>query len=254
MFIDNHQQHLKGVRKFISTLITPIVYIADIPGDFFAWGGENLMSRSQLKQKNTQLKIEISGLKSQLQKFSALQADNARLRNLLGTRNEQVEKRLIAEIINIDSTPFNQKFVINKGSLNDNVYVGQAVIDAYGIVGQVVEVSSLFSRVLMISDASHAIPIYIERNGIRSILVGTGQINLLALQYVPDTIDIKVGDVLLSSGLGSRFPKGYPVAIISEVDRNPGEDFGRILAKPTAKLEQSSSVLLVWSDKMTEEK
>jgi len=248
MFIDHHQQHLKGLRKAISTFITPIIILADIPADFFAWSGEKLMSRSQLSRENSRLRNESLILKAQLQKYIAMQAENARLRHLLGTENKQVERRLVAEIIHIDSDPFSMKFMINKGS-QDDVYIGQTVIDAHGIVGQIVEVSLVTSRVLMISDATHAIPVRVNRNGIRAIVVGTGQINQLALQYVPDTTDIKVGDLLLSSGLGLRFPDGYPVATVFSISHNPGEAFSQILATPSAKLEQSAPVLLVWSNK-----
>lgn len=252
MFVDHHQQHLKGLRKAIATFVTPIVFLADLPGDLFAWGGENLMSRSYLRQENARLKDEALILKAQLQKYIALQAENARLRNLMGTENKQVERRMVAEIIRLDSDPFSLKFMINKGTLHD-VFVGQTVIDAYGIIGQVVEVSLATSRVLMITDATHAIPVSVNRNGVRSIAVGTGQINTLVLQFVPDTTDIKVGDILLSSGLGLRFPDGYPVATVSSVKHDPGEAFARIFATPTARLEQSSPVLLVWSDKVSEE-
>ncbi len=206
------------------------------------------MSRSQLRQQNAKLNNEALVLRAQLQKFVAIQAENARLRNLLGNENRQVERRLVAEIIQIDSDPFSLRFLINKGSRHD-VYVGQTVIDAYGIVGQVVEVTSFTARVLMISDATHAIPVRVNRNDIRATLIGTGEINQLALQFVPETTDIKVGDLLLSSGLGERFPDGYPVATITSVTKDPGENYARILATPVARLEQSSLVLLVWSDK-----
>jgi len=248
MFADHHQQHLKGLRKAISAFITPIVFLADIPGDFFAWGGEKLMTRSQLSRENSRLKDEALVLNAQLQKFIAMQAENARLRNLLGTENKKVERRLVAEIIHIDDDPFSLKFMVNKGSLHD-VYVGQTVIDAKGIVGQVVEVSAVNSRVLMITDVSHAIPVRVNRNGIKATVVGTGEINSLALQYVPDTTDIKVGDILLSSGLGLRFPDGHPVGTVYSVEHDPGEAFARIFATPAANLEQSAPVLLVWSSR-----
>ena len=247
MFVDHHEQHLKGVRKALAAFVTPIIFLADIPGEFFAWGGENLVSRGQLRQENTRLKSESLVLKAQLQTLVGLQAENARLRNLLQTDNKSVERKMVAEIIQIDSNPFSMKFLVNKGS-NHDVYLGQTVIDAYGIVGQVVEVSPLVSRVLMITDVSHAIPVKVNRNGIRSTLIGTGQINQLELQFVPDTTDIKVGDLLLSSGLGQRFPDGYPVAEVTSVEHDPGEAFARILANPAARLDQSSLVLLVWSD------
>ncbi len=252
MFVDHHEQHLKGVRKGLSTLATPIIFLADLPGEFFAWSGENMISRSHLRQENARLRDESLILKAQLQTLVGLQSENARLRNLLGTENKSVERKMVAEIIKIDSDPFSLNFLINKGSLHD-VFIGQTVIDAYGIVGQVVEVSAMFSRVLMISDATHSIPVKVNRNGIRSTLVGTGQINLLELQFVSDTTDIKVGDLLLSSGLGQRFPDGYPVAKVISVEHDPGEAFTRILAVPEAKLDQSSLVLLVWSDRLKEE-
>ncbi len=248
MFIDHHQQHLKGLRRAISTFVTPIVYLADLPSDFFAWGGERLMSRSQLNQENGLLRDENLILKAQLQRYIALQAENATLRSLLGTENRQVERRLVAEIIQIDDNPFSMKFMINKGSKHD-IYVGQTVIDAFGIIGQVVDVSLVSARVLMITDITHAIPVRVNRNGVRATVIGTGQINQLALEYVPDTTDIKVGDLLLSSGLGLRFPDGYPVATVVSIEHNPGDPFATIFATPTAKLEQTAPVLLVWSNK-----
>ena len=251
MFVDHHQHHLKWLRNALGTLITPIIYLADIPADFFAWGGENLMTRSQLRQQNNQLKNEALVLRAQLQKFVAIQAENARLRNLLGNENRKVDRRLVAEIIQIDSDPFSLRFLINKGS-NHDVYLGQTVIDAYGIVGQVVEVTPFSARVLMIADATHAIPVRVNRNGVRANLVGTGQIGTLALQHVPDTTDIKVGDMLLSSGLGERFPDGYPVATVTQVITDPGENYAQVLAKPVAKLERSALVLLVWTDKSSQ--
>jgi rod shape-determining protein MreC len=251
MFVDHHEQHLKWLRNGIATFITPIVYIADIPGEFFAWGGENLVSRSQLRQENARLKDESLILKSQLQTLVGLQAENARLRNLLGTENKWFDKKLVAEIIQIDSDPFSLNFLINKGSMHD-VFEGQTVIDAYGIVGQVVEVAPLYARVLMITDATHAIPVRVNRNGVRSTLVGTGRVDLLELQFVPDTTDIKVGDLLLSSGLGQKFPDGYPVATVSSIENDPSAPFARVQATPMAKLAQSSMVLLIWSERARE--
>lgn len=248
MFVDHHQQHLSGLRSAIAAFITPIVFLADMPGDFFAWSGDKLMTRSQLRRENARLKDERLILKAQLLKYVALQSENARLNSLLGSEYKAVERRLVADILAIDSHQFGHKFLINKGSFHD-VYLGQTVIDAHGIVGQVVEVSAVNSRVLMITDSTHAIPVQVNRNGVRSVAVGTGQINRLALQFVPDTMDIKVGDLLLSSGLGLRYPAGYPVATVVSVEYDPGEPFAIILAEPAAQLTQSPAVLLVWTDK-----
>lgn len=247
MFIDHHQRHLQGLRKVLTTFVTPIVFLADMPAAFFAWGGGNLASRSQLRQENVRLKDESLILKTQLQTLVGLQAENARLRNLLGTENKSVGRKMVAEIFQVDSDPFSLKFQINKGEIH-GVFLGQTVIDAYGIVGQVVEVSPLISKVLMVSDVTHAIPVKVNRNGVRSTAVGTGQIKQLSLQFVPDTMDIKVGDLLLSSGLGQRFPSGYPVARVTSVEHDPAVPFAQIFAVPEAKLEQNALVLLVWSD------
>lgn len=248
MFIDHHQQHLKFLRKTITTFISPIIFLADLPSDFFAWSGERFISRGMLRTENMRLKGEMFILQAQLLKYVALQAENAKLRNLLGSQRKQIDKRLVAEILRLDDDPFSLKFTINKGSVN-NVYSGQVVIDAYGIFGQVTDVSTIFSKVIMITDASHAIPLKIARNGSRVTAIGSGQIDLLTLQFVPNSIDIKVGDLLQTSGLGQKFPEGYPVAKVISVENIPGESFTRIFARPTAKLEQSAEVLLIWADK-----
>jgi rod shape-determining protein MreC len=251
MFIDHHEKHLKGLRSALGTLITPIIYLAEIPQEFFAWGGESLVSRSQLRENNKRLQEESYALKAQLQKYIALQAENFRLRNLLGTENDTLEKRLLAEIIKIDNDPFTLEFLINKGFLSD-VYLGQTVIDANGIVGQVISVYATTARVLMITDASHAIPIRVARNNVRSIAAGSGNINELFLTNVTDTTDIRVGDSLISSGLGQKFPIGYPVATVTKVKHDPGKAYATILVKPTAKLERLASVLLVWTESIKE--
>lgn len=247
MFVDHHEKHLKGLRSGVVTLVTPLIYLAEIPQEFFSWGGQSLVSRSHLREENQRLKDESVILKAQLQKFIALQAENARLRNLLGTQDDTLEKRLLAEIVQIDDDPFRLEFVINRGSLDD-VYEGQAVIDSNGVVGQVIEVGPITARVLMIADANHALPVRVVRNNVRTIAAGSGQINRLILKNVTDTTDIKVGDTLVTSGLGQRFPSGYPVGIVSQVLHDPGQAFASVLVQPIAQLDRLSSVLLVWSE------
>jgi len=247
MLIDNSQQTLKGLRTTMGALVTPIIYLADIPGDFFSWSGENFMSRAKLREENNKLKTEAMVLRAQMLKYVALETENARLRKLLRSERNPLEKRLVAEIIQIDSDPFSRKFMINKGSIND-VYIGQVVIDSYGIIGQVAEVGLLNSRVIMLTDAAHAIPVKVARNGNRMIAYGTGKNDSLLLPFVPDTTDIKTGDLLLTSGLGRRFKSGYPVATVTSVERISGQAFSRITASPIAKLDQTASVLIVWSE------
>lgn len=247
MFVDHHQHHLKWARKALSTLAAPILVLADMPSELAAWGGDKMMSRSQLRRENARLRSDALVLQAQLQKLIALESENARLRSLLGVENKQVDKRLVAEVIGVDHNPFDLELLINKGS-NDEVFIGQTVIDALGVVGQVVEVSAYSSRVLMIADATHAVPVVVDRNGVRATLSGMGRLDLLELQFVPDTTDIVVGDLLLTSGLGRRFPAGYPVAEVVSVEHHPGEAFATIFAAPKAQLTQSAALLLVWSD------
>ncbi len=251
MFFDRHENRLQGLRSTLGTLVTPIVYLADVPKEFIDWASELIVSRSKLIEENKALKKEHFLLRAKLQKYQGLQAENGRLRNLLGTQNKTFEKRLLAEIIQIDSDPFILDFIINKGSLS-GVYVGQTVVDARGVVGQVVSVFATSARVLMISDTSHSIPVRVVRNNVRSIASGSGQINQLFLRNVTDTTDIKVGDQLVSSGLGQRFPVGYPVATVTQVIHDPGRAYAIIYARPTARLEQLASVLLIWTDSKTE--
>jgi len=247
MFFDRQDHRLQGLRSTLGTLVTPIVYLADVPKEFFSWTSELLVSHALLLEENKALKQEGFLLKAKLQKFQGLRAENSRLRNLLGTQNKTFEKRLLAEIIQIDSDPFILDFIINKGSIN-GVYLGQTVVDAQGVVGQVVSVFATTAHVLMISDSSHSIPVRVVRNNVRSIVTGSGQINQLSLRNVTDTTDIQVGDLLVSSGLGKKFPVGYPVARVTQVTHDPGKAYAIIYARPTAKLEQLAAVLLIWTD------
>ncbi len=248
MFFDHRGQHLNALRNFLSTFLTPLVYIADMPGELALWSGERIRSRDELFQENQSLKDEVFILRTQLQKLVALKAENAQLRNLLGTEQKVEGRRLVAEIINVATDPSVHEILINKGSTH-GVYRGQAVLDAFGVMGQVIDVSTFTSRILLITDPRHAIPVRVERSGERSIALGDGQLDYLTLQYVRSTADIQVGDLLLSSGIGERFPDGYPVATVTEVNKEPGEPYMDITAATKAHLARTGQVLLIWPDR-----
>lgn len=223
--------------------------MADLPGELANWSGERIRGRDDLFKENQSLKDEVFILRTQLQKLVALKAENAQLRNLLGTEKKVEGKRLVAEIINVASDPNTHELLINKGS-RDEVYVGQAVLDADGVVGQVISVSLLTSRVLLITDPRHAIPVRVERSGERSIAIGIGQqVDTLRLQYVRNTADIRIGDLILSSGIGERFPDGYPVATIVKIERDPGKRYAVVEASTEAQLARTGQVLLIWPDR-----
>ena len=155
------------------------------------------------------------------------------------------ERVVIAELLDVDLQPFRHTILINKGE-REGVYDGQPIVDADGIMGQIVHVSPFSSTALLITDPSHAIPVQINRNGLRGIAVGTGQSHSLQLEYLPNNADIQKGDLLISSGLGNHFPAGYPVGVVTEIQLDPAEPFAKVLVSPSAKLEQSREVLLLW--------
>jgi len=179
-----------------------------------------------------------------LQKFDALKNENSRLRDLMQA-SELVEHQFqIAQIMSIDLDPYKQLVIINKGSQND-VSVGQPILDAQGVMGQIIEVSAIRSVAMLISDPSHALPVQVNRNGLRTLAVGTGNPALLELRFIPTSADITEGDIVSTSGLGGRFPTDYPVARVTKIDRIPGEPFANIEAEPLAHLDRSREVLLI---------
>ncbi len=187
-----------------------------------------------------------------MQKLAALTEQNVRLRELLNSSALVNEKVEVAELIGMDPNPFTHRIIINKGE-RDGVVLGQPVLDARGLMGQVVELMPYTSRVLLLTDTTHSIPVQVNRNGLRAIASGTGNPESLELRHVADTADIKVGDLLVSSGLGQRFPAGYPVATVKEVIHDSGQPFAIVRAVPTAALNRSRYLLLVFSDSRTPE-
>lgn len=144
--------------------------------------------------------------------------------------------------------PFSRRLLVRRGS-NDGVYVGQPVIDAYGIVGQVTHVAPHVSTVTLITDPSHAIPVLDNRSGLRAMVFGSGDQEALNVPYLSGVADIKEGDLLVSSGMGGTFPAGYPVAVVTEVEHNPSEGFLTVRARPAARLNHGKQVLLIWPER-----
>lgn len=245
MIADHKGQHVSFVRQAIGTALSPVVYLAQAPNAFFNWFSEVITARETLMRENKSLKDELFLQQTQVQKLVALEAENARLRNLLGAARKTRGKRLVAEIINVDFASAAQQVMINRGT-EDGAFIGQAVLDAYGVLGQVVDVSQYTSRVLLLTDARHAIPVRIERTGFNAIVEGAGALNRLKLRYVPDNADVREGDLLVSSGLGQRFPDGYPVGQIDTIRRNTGESYADITVLTAARMEHSGEVMLLW--------
>lgn len=245
MIVDHRQHHLESVRAAVSTLTYPLQYIASLPGSAGEAISETFSSRTLLQDENRKLKKENLLLQVHQQKMNALEAENMRLRNLLESSFKIGDRVLIAELMAVDLDPYRQQVLINKGS-NSGVFKGQPVLDANGIMGQVVQVNRSTSSVLIITDTSHALPVQVNRNGLRTIAMGTGRINELTLPNLPNNADIREDDLLVTSGLGGRFPPGYPVAKVNSVVREPGRPFASVQARPSAHLERTREVLLVW--------
>lgn len=224
-------------------MLSPVYYLANLPSEIASWADSNLISRNDLLDENRTLKDTLLILQAQNQRLIGLESENARLRFLLGSSRQLKGKRLVAEIINVNSGHFSQERMLNKGS-QDNVYVGQPVVDAAGFLGQITEVSANHSRMILLNDDKHAIPIRNDRNGIRAIAQGNGL--SLNLRHLPNTVDIKEGDLLLSSGLGQKFPDGYPVARVTSVIKQTTQPYAEIIAEPTASIATSDHVLLLW--------
>ncbi len=243
--VDHRQGHLETVRFVLSAFVYPLQYAVNLPVQAGRWASESLVTHSELLAENRRLREQQLLLNSKLQKYSALEEENNRLRKLLESSPKLGERVLIAELIAVDMESFRKQIIINKGQ-REGVYDGQPVVDANGIMGQVIHVGIFSSTVLLITDPLHSIPVQVNRNGLRAIAAGTGRDDTLLLENMPTNSDIITGDLLISSGLGRRFPRGYPVGIIREIKLEPGEAFAHVQVTPSAKLANSQEVLLIW--------
>jgi len=242
MTIDHRWNHLEIVRNTLSHILYPLQYTIDLPIRLFDWTEKTLSRQQTLLEENKALLDELLQSHVSLQKLDILEKENTRLRDLLSATPKVKEKVLISEILTVDINPYRQLIILNKGA-SEGVYPGQPIIDA----------NSLSSTAILITDANHALPVQIDRTGLRSIAFGTGQSGILELRHITHSADMRIGDKLITSGLGGRFPPNYPVAIITSVERPAGEAFASIKAEPLALLDRSREVLLVWHNPPVEE-
>ncbi len=245
MVMDHKYKSLESVRASLSVVIYPIQLLVEVPDIVSEWFSESLTTRRHLQEENDSLRTQIFMQNAQMQKLAALEAENIRLRELLDSSFEVGEKVIIAELLSVNLDPYKHQIVINKGQLDD-VYPGQPLLDAEGVMGQIVHAGPYTSTAVLITDTAHAIPVQVNRNGLRSIALGSGTINRLDLPYIPNSADVQPGDLLITSGLGGQFPPGYPVAVVSAVQHDPGRTFSQVVATPLAQLNRSREVLLVW--------
>jgi rod shape-determining protein MreC len=252
MYLDHRENHLDAVRKGIGAAVYPVQLIVDAPFRLWAWLAESTVSRNELQLEVDRLNAERLLTNARLQRLTALEAENARLRALLDARARVRDEVRVAEIMAVDANPYEHNLIIDIGS-RDGVFDGQAIVSADGVVGQVIKAGLTTAQAVLISDADHALPVEVNRNGLRTIAVGTGEIDRLDLPFLPNNADIRAGDLLVTSGLGGAFPAGYPVATVDAVTRIPQEPFANVTAKPAAALDQVREVMLVWSPPPTVE-
>jgi rod shape-determining protein MreC len=246
MVLDHRYNTLESLRSTLSVVLYPVQYLASLPASLGELASESFTSRNKLESERARLHAENLELRGRLQKFEALEAENMRLRGLLDSSFKVGDRVLIAELIAVEQDPFRQVVLINKGKTS-GLYEGQPVLDANAVVGQVTHINPFTASVLLITDATHALPVQVNRNGLRTIALGTGLINQLELPHLPNNADIEVGDLLTTSGLGGRFPPGYPVAQVVAVKHEPGRPFASVIAETTAQLDRLREVLLVWT-------
>ncbi len=247
LFVDQRLNYLAPVRSWLTVAVTPVQWLADMPVRLWSMVSDAFVSRTLLQEENARLKAKNLILQQQVLKLEALTAQNIRLKALLNSTEMLEDQVKVAEIIGVNPDPTQQQIIINNGT-QDGVFLGQAVLDAMGVMGQVVEVSPFSSRVMLITDANSRIPAEVNRSGVRMIAAGTGRPDKLDLLHVPDTADIREGDLLTSSGMGQRFPVGYPLGKVSKVIHDPGEAFARIEVIPAARLNRGRLVLLLFSE------
>ena len=246
MFADNRFDYLSQVRYYASFIVTPVHWLANWPGAVSESAGELFKNRNDLLRENESLNEQLLMQQYQLQKLAHLSSENTRLSKLLNASSIVDGDVVRAQLSGESPDPFSKKVLINKGS-RDGVFVGQSVLDADGLFGQVVEIEPYSSWVLLITDSQHSTPVQVNRNGIRAVASGTkDSLHQMMLNNMPDTADIEVGDILETSGLGLRFPVGYPVGVISSIVHDPGQPFAIVTVLPTAQLDKSRNLLLVF--------
>lgn len=245
MLADYHDQRLGSVRRMLSALVAPLQFAVDYPVRMMVWSHALIRSKKDLINENMHLRYQQTVLESQLQKFLALRNENDELKGLLSASSSNQYRTMAAQILAVDTSSSRQIVVISKGS-RDGVEPGQAVLDAKGIMGQVIEVGTMTSTVLLISDAKCAVPVLSQRTGERGIIVGTNNIGQLSLVNLPSTSGVAAGDLLVTSGLGGHYPAGYPVGFVDSVQTVSGEEFLRVNVSPIAWLSRSRLVLLIW--------
>jgi rod shape-determining protein MreC len=245
IIFDKRYDHLGEIRRFLSVVAYPVQIAVSSPFQGWDWFRESVSSRETLRADKAKLEAELRLANFRLQRYEALEAESQRLRALRENTAAIANRFVIGNIMDLDIDAFRERVLVDKGA-RDGVFAGQAVLDAGGVFGQVARVGELTSEVILVSDGTHAIPVQVNRNGLRTIAVGTGDMTKLKLPYLSTSADVIAGDLLVTSGLGGGFPAGYPVGTIIEVKRDPAQSLAEVEVRPAAALDRSREVMFVW--------
>jgi rod shape-determining protein MreC len=248
MVMDKRMASFSSIRSALTLPVVPLQYAVTLPTHLIDTINSMVSSHARLLTENSMLKSEQLLLNSRLQRFTAIEAENNYLKSLLQSSRKVNGRTLIAELLAIASEPFVNQVTLDKGS-REGVYVGQPVLDAHGVMGQVIETGLITSRVLLINDTRSGIAVQNVRSGIRAVAAGDNYSDRLHLMYVPKTADVRLGDMFLTSGLGDHYPEGYPVGKVISVTKDPAHQFAEIFLLPSAHLDTSRQVLLIWYKK-----
>jgi len=245
IIFDKRYDHVGQIRRFLSVVAYPVQVAVASPFEGWDWFRESVSSRETLRADKAKLEAELRLANFRLQRYEALEAESQRLRALRDNTADVANRFVVGDIMDLDIDAFRERVLVDKGA-RDGVFVGQAVLDAGGVFGQVARVEELTSEVILVSDAAHAIPVQVNRNGLRTIAVGTGDMSRLKLPYLSTSADVIAGDLLVTSGLGGGFPAGYPVGTVAEVKRDPAQSLAEVEVRPAAALDRSREVMFVW--------
>ena len=241
---DQRNNYLSILRNSIAIAIYPLQSAVEIPSRLTDWFDLRIKSKEILIQENQNLLSQQKINSSVLQRYESLEQENERLKQILNAASNLDNKVEITRIISVNVNPYRHTIVIDKGE-RDGVYEGQVLLDADGVIGQILHTNFLTSEAILISDSDHALPVEINRNGLRTIVLGNGSYTKLDVPYIPNNADIEIGDLLVTSGLGGKFPSGYPVAKVDFIESDLSEQFYKVSAKPIAYLNQVREVMLL---------
>jgi rod shape-determining protein MreC len=245
MYLDQRQHYLERVRYFLQAAAYPVQLVVNSPPAAWRWTHESFQNREALRADNERLRAQQRDLELRAMRYEALARENGELRGLAQALPPVAERWLPAEIVNVQLSILRQHLLLNRGASN-GVFRGQAVLDDKGLIGQTTHVGPWSADVILITDPEHAVPVRIDRTGLRTIAVGAGDTTSLALPYLPANADVKSGDLLVTSGLGGVFPEGYPVARVTEVHRDAVQPLAQVRAAPLAHVDTDTEVMLVW--------